>query len=269
MKAVVTGGSGFIGSALVGQLRLDGWTVEVVDLAAGQDFRTTPIRADVVFHLAAHHYIPWCDLHPEETFATNAFGFAQMLAGLGDVKAVVFASSAAVYGFSGSRRLETDTPNARDVYGCSKWTAEQFFRRWSADHLDVACVAARLFNVVGPGDPWPHILPRLVEAVRTGEEITVGNLTPRRDYVHVADAAAALKGMADNPPGFDVFNVCTSRGTSVAELIAAVGSYGTLRWRSERGRASDGHLVGSYDLLRHVNGWVPLRTLDDAIREML
>lgn len=278
MRALVIGGSGFVGTRLIERLHLDGWDTLNVDIVHGDDIRDTEIaraafatNPDVVFYLAAHHYIPWCDENPNETLATNVLAFTQMLR-FAYVRTVVLASSAAVYGFGSEPFSELDPPDPVDIYGRSKWLAEEVLHQWSREHPDTSCVSSRLFNVVGPGDPWPHALPVIAEKVANQEPVIVGNTWPRRDYVHVDDVAAALALMHEAGTGFTTYNVCTGRGTSIADVLSLFGEYagefphGT---DPDRRRATDGHLVGRHDKITRELGWEPTRTVDDAVRELL
>lgn len=276
MRVLVTGSEGFVGSHLnpVGDLLC-------LDLKQGVDIcdpdTADVVRAfdpEVVYHLAAHHFIPWCNDHPADVDRLNIAGTGRVLAACGpSLESFVLASSAAVYGFSDHPLREEDPRLGRDVYARSKIHAERLLRDFASRHPDVRCVAARLFNVVGRGDPWPHVLPAIIAAYLDGGAIRLGNTWPRRDYVHVDDVADALQFLAEHAPaGASAWNVGTGRGTSVAELVVAVYRAGGRALNLEpswsRTRTDDGHLVADPTSLGKL-GWAASRSLDDAIGDVL
>jgi len=252
VRTLVTGAAGFIGSYLVE--RLDGQVLEL-DLKWGEDVNDPFVAKDiatfdpeVVFHLAALHHVPWCREHPKETLETNVLGFDRVLRALDHVRTVVLASSAAVYGFGPKAFAEWDTPNPVDIYGMSKLIDEELLSRYSEQHPNVACVSARLFNVVGSGDLTPHLVPTLAQQVGTGD-VKIGNLSPLRDYVHVGDVAHALTELAQfSLAGYRVVNVGTGVGTSVGQVLDAfrdLGFHFRVESDAERERSNDGDLVAA------------------------
>jgi UDP-glucose 4-epimerase len=298
MRALVTGGAGFIGSRLHALLLDAGHEVLVLDdlrldhpkpathnrlrvlvESIGTEAAAESVRdfaPELVFHLAAIHYIPYTEAHPEETRQVNVEGTRwlldqlELLAGRGrPPRAVVACSSASVYGFSDTP-LREDSPYApRGVYGETKVATEALLRSYAADHADQRVAAARLFNVYGPGDRNPHLMPALMEQIRRGETIKVGNTWPLRDYVHVDDVAHALAELAAGAPGHVVYNVGTGRGTSVRRLIEVLadvaGLPATFEVDQSRVRADDGHLVGDPARLVADTGWRPRVELADGL----
>ena len=248
-----------------------------VDLKTGRDVLSQATQEEVrdfdpqvVFHLAAHHYIPWTEEHPRETQILNVEGTAMMLEAMGpSLEAFVLASSAAVYGYDASPFQERHPLNGTSVYANSKKDAEVELRNFAGHRVGVRCAAARLFNVVGVGDEWPHVLPEIVRHLQ--DEIVVGNTWPMRDYVHVRDAADALEFLAEKAPyRFSAWNVSTGVGTTVTSLIRRVQdkAISAAPVRVQPGRFHDGHLIGDPGLLRLI-GWCPTRTVDDAIGDLL
>ena len=270
MRVLVTGHRGFIGSWLlerIGDVDLLG-----IDRADGNDIcdarlasTITRFDPELVFHLAAEHMVPWCREHPQETWETNVVGTQRLLAALEvcHPRAIVLASSAAVYGYGSRPFSETSTATPVDVYGRSKAAAEAHLAKYSMDHPDVVCVAARLANVVGSRDANDHLWPKLARAAR-GERIRVGNLTPLRDYIHASDVANALVALSWARAGYSVYNVATGVGTSVQELIEAFG----LEVEQEAGRDNDGDLVLDPGLIEWDLAWQHRLSVADSIAEM-
>lgn len=223
---------------------------------------------EIVFHLAAVHHVPWCREHPRETLENNVLGMTDLLQELGaSLRTFVFASSAAVYGFGDTGFCEADSVAPADVYGLSKWMGEELLRRFAARHRHVACVAARLFNVVGPGDKTDHLIPRIARETKKGRLVRLGNFDSRRDYVHVDDVANALTEMAAfEMPGFHVRNVGTGIGTSVADVLETfrgLGHHVAVVSDEAQRRREDGDLVAAapYPGIRH--------RLSDAVAEVM
>jgi UDP-glucose 4-epimerase len=242
---------------------------------------------DCVFHLAALHFIPYCEQHEQETLDVNVGGTRALLdalRGRQDVD-VVLASSAAVYGFSDETLTERAPVRPTNVYGRSKVLAEQLLAEHCQTHQSVHGTALRLFNVYGPGETNPHVVPELVSATAAVQaRVELGNLWPRRDYVHVEDVVGAMIAVAARARsaraertcaggGFSAVNVATGIGTTVRDLVDQVSA---VRRRPvetvvtpQRLRTDDGHLVGSSSALRRATGWAPSRALQDGLEELL
>ncbi|HEU5354904.1 MAG TPA: NAD-dependent epimerase/dehydratase family protein [Actinocrinis sp.] len=222
MRCLVTGGCGFLGSALVRHLLAESCEVVVVDdlsrgsvenLGADLD-RVTVIQQDVttdlsrtfasfqpeaVFHLAALHFIPECDADPARCLRVNVDGTRSVLdaaAGLPGPVSLVLASSAAVYAPSDApHREQAESVGPVDVYGYSKLWAEELAARFAA-RTGSGVGVARLFNVFGPGETNAHFIPSLISQMKAGESVRLGNLSTKRDYVFVDDVADALLRLA-------------------------------------------------------------------------
>lgn len=273
MRTLVTGSAGFVASHLpvIGD-------VLNIDLADGNDIMTQDVMArikafepEIVFHLAAHHFIPWCEANPVETERTNVLGTANVLeASRGPaLKAFVLASSAAVYGYDIEPISETHLLSGKSVYAHSKYRAEVALRQWSNE--DARFVAARLFNVVGTGDKWGHVIPEIIH--HRHEDILLGNTWPKRDYVHADDVGQALQFLAHHAPsGFTAWNVGTGVGTTVSEIVQHVGDLTGTKMKTityaGKVRSDDGHLVADPSALSDL-GWTAKRTLDDALKDIL
>lgn len=295
-RVLVTGGDGYLGSHLVARLVARGDDVLVVDDGrAGAvpdpgESRVTRLRADfreagalatvrafdpsVVFHLAAMHFVPDCERDPVACLRTNVLGTEALLATLRHtgVKVVVFTSSAVVYGFSDEACPEGHPMSPRHVYAYSKFLGEGLLAGFHRDNPHVRAVAARLFNLVGPGDTSPHVLPEIVRAITDGAPLRLGNLWPRRDYVHVDDVAAALVCLCSGEPGALAVNVGTGIGRSVIDLVQAVtgvvGREADVESDPARRRETDGHLVADIGLITRSTAWRPAWSLEATVRQL-
>lgn len=300
---LVVGGAGFVGHHLVPRLLDDDHHVVVIDnLSRGSlerfgahlgDSRLDVVRGDVtdavlvreivagvrpavVFHLAALHFIPYCVAHPSETMLVNVVGTQLVLDALGAVPdaRVVLASTADVYATADRPHREEDAIETTNVYGASKRSCEELFAIARRREPQRRFLAARLFNVFGPGETNPHVLPDVLEQLRHGNVLRLGNLEPRRDYVHARDVAEALVRIAAFEGPETVFNVGTGVGTSVRDLVAELAHVLGRPLRVEQDPAKVRpvermHLVADVDRARHALGWTPRIGLREGLRDLV
>lgn len=301
MKTLVTGGAGFIGSCLVTELLQDGHDVLVYDnFSTGHpeflpgrhphlrvvkgdildyECMTATMRdwqPDVVFHLAAIHYIPYCNAHRREALRVNVEGTQSVLDACWDtrVERVIAASTAAVYGISDRPNLEADCPAPVDVYGASKWFDELLIQQFCQD-TGISCLVARLFNVYGPNETNPHVIPEIVQQAVSGYDIELGNLDVCRDFVYVKDVAQAFIAMASaRDASFDVFNVGTGHEYSARDIVRVceIILQRKLHARSvaARRRTIDRpHLLADCAHIQRIIGWQPRYDLQAGLAELL
>lgn len=300
MRCVVTGGCGFVGSALVRRLVTEGHEVVVVDdMSRGSPENLGPIRNEVtvveenvraglgriltsfqpetVFHLAALHFIPDCDADPLRCLQVNVDGTRAVLestAELGRSVTVVVASSAAVYAPGEGSHQEDESLGPIDVYGYSKRWAEEL--AWSfATRTGIGVGIARLFNVFGPGETNPHLIPSLICQLQAGESVRLGNLSSRRDYVFVDDVGDALARLAGYCHGAQsvIVNVGSGRAYAGHEVMHALSEIQAgqappnLSVDPSRVRAVDRPcLLANRDLAYKLLGWAPRTLLQDGLR---
>jgi UDP-glucose 4-epimerase len=250
IRCLVTGGCGFVGSALVRRLLAQSCEVVVVDdLSRGSPENLGPCRDHVlvvqqdvasslnrvfasfqpqaVFHLAAQHFIPDCDADPARCLRVNVDGTRAVLAATASLRhrvSLVLASSAAVYApADGPLHEEEGSLGPVDVYGYSKRWAEELAASFAA-RTGTAVGIARLFNVFGPGETNAHFIPSLICQLKAGESVRLGNLSSKRDYVFVDDAAEALLRLAwyGRDGQSATVNVGSGRAYAGHEVMAAV-----------------------------------------------
>jgi UDP-glucose 4-epimerase len=179
-----------------------------------------------VIHLAAIHFIPYCVAHPAEAVAVNVAGTQHLLDALleAEPRRLVFASTADVYEPSDIPHEEPHPVGPINVYGATKLVGEQLVGFHNARQPGLETVVARLFNVYGPGETNPHVMPAIFDQLKTSRTLSLGNLTPRRDYIYVEDMAAALVGLLAGAPAGSTVNVGTGVSTSVKELVRSLES---------------------------------------------
>jgi len=267
-RAVVTGGAGFIGSHLCGELLARGHEVHVVDdLSTGRRENLAPLLrtgrlrltvasvaepavaaaactdADVVFHLAGVVGVRRLAREPLAVMQSNLVGTQAMVAAAAaaDVP-ILITSSSEVYGGGPVPFCETDpvrpgaTEGLRGGYACAKAMGE-WLALGHAASTGLPVVVARLFNTVGPRQSGDHgmVLPRFLQQAVRGEPLTVyGDGAQTRCFAHVGDVVRALADLAAAPAAVGhVFNVGSDRETSVLELArlvcARAGSRSTIQ----------------------------------------
>ncbi|MBN1122399.1 MAG: NAD-dependent epimerase/dehydratase family protein [Anaerolineae bacterium] len=251
MRVLVTGGAGFIGSALANHLVRAGHEVRVIDnLTAGDPDRLDPAvlftRGDVadipklwtllqdvscVYHLAARVSVPQSMKYPRDYNHVNVGGTVSVMEAMRDagVERVVLASSGAVYGNQMENPLvEEMTPDPDSPYAVSKFAAETYVRTigtlWG-----IETVSLRIFNAYGPGQQLPAshapVVPRFLKAALSNASLVVfGDGNQTRDFVYIDDVVDALIAAAAAPDvDRQVINVGSGTGTSINGLIAAIG----------------------------------------------
>ena len=300
MKFLVTGGAGFLGSALANQLAHGGHEVRALDdLSAGDSDRLAAevlfTRGDVndrpklwsllqgvecVYHLAARVSVPESILFPREYNAVNVGGTVGVMEAMRDagVKRVVLTSSGAVYGAQLQQPLrETLVPNPDSPYAVSKLSAEAYVRTigtlWG-----IETVALRVFNAYGPGQPLPAshppVVPRFIKGAVSGASLVVhGDGQQSRDYVFVSDVVAALLAAA-TARNLDrlVINVGSGTATSLRQLVAAVGEVTGARLEPLYNNNESGgvrEMCADLTLAGNLLGYSPKVGLDEGLRRTL
>jgi len=299
---VVTGGCGFVGARLCARLVADGHEPIIFDnLALGIPAnlpsavvgRTRLIEGDIrdadalarcfatyrprtVFHLAALHFIPACNADPRRAIEINVTGTQAVFdacAASGTVEAVVIASSAAVYAASEEPLHEASALGPVDIYGHTKLWSEQlatlFHRRTS-----IPVGVARLFNQFGPGETNAHLIPAIIEQVRAGGPLRLGNLASRRDYLATDDAARGLVALAAEcrKHGSLTCNFGSERavdGWTLVRLIEQLhGGPLVVTQDPARMRPADNPVILSDCTRAHeLLGWHAAIALEDGLRE--
>jgi len=246
-RAIVTGGSGFIGSHLVDALVERGVDVTVVDMAepkyrnakasyVTQDIRRegmeevfANVKPDVVFHLAAHIDDRASVLEPVMNAEHNVLGSLRVFeaARLAHAKKIIFASSGVVYGQAAKLPITEKAPtNPLTPYAISKLTGEQYLHFYQ-NQYGLQFVAFRIANVYGPrqdGSKESGAIAIFTNKVMAGEApfINDNGLTVR-DYIHVSDVVNAFITAAESDVS-GVFNCGTKVGTATRELYAMVAN---------------------------------------------
>ncbi|MHB8594161.1 MAG: GDP-mannose 4,6-dehydratase [Acidimicrobiales bacterium] len=290
MRALVTGGKGFVGSWLAAHLREQGDEVVVidheVDVTDAGAVRRAVVQAspDALYHLAALTHVgrSWED--PGAVFRVNALGTLYVLEAAracGQPPRVLLVSSAEVYGAVAEDLLPVaeDCPLAPVTpYAAAKVAAEYIGVQAHLAYA-MAVVRVRPFNHVGPGQSPGFVVPslaeRIVEASRTGaRSVGVGNLSARRDLTDVRDVVRAYRLLIEHGVPGEAYNVCSGHAVSIREvaehLLRLAGM--DLRLVTDPGlvRPVDVPVVcGDAGKLQAATGWEPEVELDRTLRDVL
>ena len=258
MKALLTGGAGFVGSHLAEALLTKGHEVLVVDdLSTGSmeniahlkgrpgfeyvidtvmnESLTAELvdRADVVFHLAAAVGVKLIVEAPVRTIETNVHGTEVVLKHASKKGKLVFIfSTSEVYGKSTDVPFREDadlvmgpTPKHRWAYACSK-AIDEFLALAYHRERKLPVVVVRLFNTVGPRQTGRYgmVIPNFVKQALTGAPITVfGDGKQTRSFTDVGDVVVGLLKLMNEPRAIgQVFNLGNSEEVSIAELAERV-----------------------------------------------
>ena len=301
-RALVTGGTGFVGRHLVAALRARG----VETIAAGRAEDPAPpdvafdladaagiacvvrdAAPDVVFHLAAQASVADAGRAPLAAYDANVLGTARVveaIRALDRQPLLLFASSGEVYGPRDPGELpahETLLPRPLGAYAASKLGAEAIVDA-AGRASGLRAVVTRAFNHIGPGQSPRFAVAafaRRIAAVAAGGApvLAVGNLSPTRDFLDVRDVVAAYVALAtaaragDAPCG--LYNVCGGVATRVSEivraLVAIAGVEVEVREDPELMRPVDlPESVGDAAKLRAATGWSPRIPLEASLRDV-
>jgi len=296
MRAVVTGGLGFVGRHLVEHLRATGDDVVTVDHggedpvditdAAGVTAAIAAANPDVVYHLAGWADVgaSWSD--PVDVFRINAEGSLHVLRACIDagVDRVLSVASADVYGVVAEHELpltEQSPLRPTSPYAASKVAADALAQQAFLGH-GLGVVRVRPFNHLGPGQSEKFVAPalaaRIARAERDGDDaIPVGNLAARRDLTDVRDVVRAYRLLLELGEPGEVYNVCTGRDVAIQELADQLVGMARRSVRLE----PDPDLLRPVDLpvlrgdaskLTNATGWKPeipiAQTLADLLDDM-
>jgi len=255
-RVLVTGGAGFIGSALVGRLlnndnhvtvldnfvtgaidnlqdivnRIEGGRSDLadhIDLVSGDIVRSDLAglleskEIDYVFHLAAEPYIPSCYDRPTDFFSVNANGTLKLLLACrdADVKRVLTYSSSEVYGTAQEVPMsESHRTYPQSTYAVSKLAADRLCFTLFHEQ-DIPVVILRQFNCYGPRETHPYIVPELIAQLSADNQLSLGNIEASRDLTYVEDAVRGASKLINCPDAEgEIVNLGYGEDYTVKEL---------------------------------------------------
>jgi GDP-4-dehydro-6-deoxy-D-mannose reductase len=291
VKVLVTGASGFVGSHLAAHLlargdrvtgtyagalpELAGLDLQPIDIVDREGMARLVAEADpqVVIHLAGLSHVGASWQQPADYFRVNVLGTESLLDAAAG-RRVVVASSAEVYGQV--PEAEQPIPEGRPLapvspYAMTKACAERLA-------LSRGAVVARAFNLVGPGQSPRFALPafarQLAAIARGGREavLRTGNLSPRRDFLHVEDGVRAYVLLAERGEPGTAYNIASGAARSIREVLARLAALAGVEARVEtdpgRLRPTDLPLLAGDPSRLSALGWRPEHSLDRALSQL-
>ncbi len=300
MRILITGISGFVGRHLAARLAEAGhepWGLDLNVEAAPEGFHSLEwnlaraeglarildqVRPEAVVHLAGQASPAAALADPEASFEANVTGTDNLLAALRescpDCRCLVV-SSAEVYAPADHPHLESEAPAPAGPYGETKALAES--RALTAGRSGgPPVIVARSFPHSGAGQRPDFVLPAFARQVARMEAglqepvLRVGNLSPRRDWLHVSDVCEAYLALLERGESGEIYNVCSGKDHSVREALDYLVSLASVAPDIEidpaRVRPADTpRLVGSADKLRAATGWEPSVDFETLLASLL
>ena len=286
MKALVTGGAGFIGSNLVDKLIGINWEVVVIDNESAEcnekfywnpkadnhkldicDYEFTRDLyndVDYVFHLAAESRLQPAIKNPINAVTKNAVGTCTVLqcAREAGVKKVIYSSTSSAYGLNKFPNYETDPNDCLNPYSVSKVAGEELCKLYN-NLYGLKTIIFRYFNVYGERSPttgqYAPVIGIFLRQNNSGEPLTiVGDGEQRRDFVHVQDVAnanlmVALANLDDECYG-QVYNIGSGENISILEIAQMISSdYIHIPPRDGEARTT----LACIDKAKNIFGWEP------------
>lgn len=299
-RAVLSGGTGFVGANLARRLLRDGhevhllvrpgnssWRIEeirnqvgihVCDLtdADGLEAALQAIRPDWIFHLAVHGAYP-SQADTDKMVATNVVGTVNLVSAAVRVgfEAFVNTGSSSEYGFKDHAPSETEALEPNSAYAVTKASAT-LFCRYTAMTKQVRLPTLRLYSVYGPYEEPSRLMPQLVVRGLAGDLPALANPEIARDFVHADDAIEAYIRAASQPlaePG-PIYNIGTGQQTTLRELVDIVrrrlGISVRPAWESMAARSWDTNIwVADPARANRELGWVPKLDVDQGFAELV
>lgn len=300
MNFLITGGAGFLGTALANFLVAQGHQVRAIDdLSAGDpgaldprvlftrgDVRDVPKLwgllkgADCVYHLAARVSVAESVLYPVEYNAVNVGGTVALMTAVRDagVKRVILSSSGAAYGNQEQQPVHEDALMHPDSpYAVSKLASEYYLHSIGA-LWKIETVVLRVFNAYGPRQSMPPshapVIPRFLKQVIGGGSVVLfGGGKQTRDFVYVDDAVQALASAATaERVNRSIINIGSGQEISMMHLVEKIEkATGREAHRLMNDEEAGGvpRLVADIRLAADLLKWKPRFSLDDGLKRTL
>ena len=300
-RVLVTGGSGFIGSNVIEELRKS-YKVINFDLKTSKNIEVEQIigdirdkelveqvveKCDVIVHLAAQVSVPLSIDYPQKTLEINVQGTQNIIdaAHKFGIKRLIIASSAAVYGEASDLPLKEESAGqCLSPYAQSKWENETQIMLARENGLEA--VALRFFNVYGPGQStdgaYAAVIPKFVEMLTNGKQpVIYGDGLQSRDFVHVKDLVRAIENLLVcdwNLVDGHAYNLASQSQTTILDIIGLINTsieninpdFNTLGPNFEQSRKGDiKHSFADITKITNILKWTPSVKLSQGLEELV
>ena len=231
-EIIITGHTGFIGTFLTQKLVSSPYKITGISRTKQKQFNIKQKQKDlnkitnsdipknsIIGHLSANADFALCQKKPKECFLTNVVGTEHLLeiARKKDCK-LLFLSTSHIYGVS--RKLPINEDHRREatsIYSATKLQGEILCESFSKTYgMDITMV--RLFSVYGPQSPKYSLVLRIIKQLLEKNELRLGNLFPKRDFIFIDDVVRALIMLLKQIKGFNTFNIGSGSTTSIQTL---------------------------------------------------
>jgi UDP-glucose 4-epimerase len=186
-----------------------------------------------------------------------------------------FASTAAVYPICEDAIPETQQTNPLDIYGLSKLAGEHLMNEFYLQ-TSIPTIIGRFFNAFGPNETNLHLIPEIQRQVNSGlRTIELGNLDPKRDFIHTYDMARAIFMLLNKfDSGIDVFNLRSGQQYSLIDVVKKIenqlGEEITIKVDKSRVRKVERrHLRADISKLKAFISWKPEISISEGIKTLI
>jgi len=303
LKICVTGGAGFIGSALVRSFLEKNYEVTIFDnfsnsseenisalLNKGASLVEDDVtnyealvkalnNFDLAVHLAAQTSVEESIKNPELTHAINVGGTINLLRACvtNKVNKIIVASTAAVYGQPKNLPVsENSSTNPISPYGKSKLNMEKHIQKFSQDN-NLDCILLRFFNIYGKGqsDAYAGVITKFMKNISENKPLVIfGNGSNTRDFIAIEDVIDSIHNAISNLDGKrgDCYNIATGRAVSIKELAELMLSISGKKLEIKFEPPKKGDIPYSYaniDLAEKELGFYPKISLKEELEKLL
>ena len=283
-KLLITGHNGFIGSNLVNSIsekyELFGVSLKKSPKKINQikkdinklKISDVPKNISSIVHLAALTDVDFCQKNPVECFRSNVHGTQNMLEIARKTNAnFIYLSTNHVYGPPKKLPIREDHPkNPESIYATSKFLGELICQTYAKNYgINVSII--RLFSVYGRNSA-PHLVTtKIISQILNDSSIKLGNLFPKRDFIHIDDVIYAIELILIKTKGYNEFNVGTGKSHSILELcnILKKISGSKIPIISTKSKSRKKEIKNIYSNSSKIKklGWKPTYSLEKGLRD--
>lgn len=200
---------------------------------------------------------------------------AETVQQMSTVERFIFVSTGDVYVPSETPHHEDSLVAPGSVYGTTKLAGEHLLQV-AAKKCDTAFTVVRMFNIYGPQETNPHIIPEIITQLKLqgGDRLSLGSVWPKRDFIFVKDVVDGLISLVDAPEGFDVFNIGTGHAYAIEELVQVIGTLlqRTIHIDTDLARVRPverPHLQADISKITRTTGWAPKWNIETGLAHLL